>query len=126
MSLSNTDLAYIAGFLDGEGCFTFTSSITVKAAITHLPTLEWLQSVFGGSLREHNSPTHKKQAWVWVVHAQAAAEVLEQVLPYLREKRRKAELLLEFQSTIGRRGVPVPDDIKSRRLEIREEVMKCR
>jgi len=77
MKPTEADLAYIAGFLDGEGCFTFTSSVTVKAAITHLPTLEWLQTLFGGSLREHNSPTHKKKAWVWAVHADKAAQVLE-------------------------------------------------
>ena len=116
------ELAYFAGFLDGEGCFCVTSSVTVKCAHTHYATLERLSEIWGGNIAEHNSPTHKKQAWVWSVHADRAVQILKDLIPYLHEKKHRASLLIEYQSTIGVRGKRVSDDVKSRREEIKKEL----
>lgn len=113
------DLAWAAGFLDGEGCFTLVKmsgatnpsqrSLYVGASQSTREPLEKLQSLFGGKLSIRSRPTDKGTVMhVWLLGQRSAvvAEFIPQVLPYLVVKRREAEILLEFAATVRRRGRP--------------------
>jgi hypothetical protein len=65
---TETELAYLAGIIDGEGCFTlhreknshrFASQLQIGN--TDLRLLEWVKTRFGGSVNfeRRNNPRHK-------------------------------------------------------------------
>ena len=95
--LKPIELAYAAGYLDGEGSFRFNNgSANVRIGNTYLDTLEWFQEKFGGSVRQKKRvKSHWRQAYVWGLNGSKACKMITQVYPYLQEKRPQAILLLE-------------------------------
>lgn len=100
----DTDYAYTAGLLDGEGSISITPKLylSVKIRNTDKPVLLWLQEVLhrflakSGGLYKNNSTN--KQCFSLEFNGKHAKSVLEFLLPYLRIKKRQAELAIEFQS----------------------------
>lgn len=96
--------AYIAGLLDGEGCFGIARSkkyfyptvylgMTVKA----LPIMKEIQEEFGGTLRMYRAHTEKwAEAWMLRIHGKATRKLIEAMLPHLELKKNQATLLLEL------------------------------
>jgi hypothetical protein len=106
MRWSEADLSYAAGYLDGEGCFTVGHhwKIFVTCTNTCRAAIEWLQDTFGGTV---SGPSKVRKAnwrptYQWKVSARQAASMVEAMLPYLKEKRPQAELLLQLQETMGK------------------------
>jgi hypothetical protein len=134
---SPEDLAYTAGFLDGEGCFTVinrknAASIRVTASNTYKPVLEWLKSKFGGCVAPQYKdpkklPKNHRPNYVWNVDSANAKSLIIQIIPYLRQKREQAELLLELHKTKqprGRRKLPQDVSLKREEMFIRLKEMK--
>ena len=101
MSLSSDkeDLIYLAGFLDGEGCFTiYREKISVTCANTYKPIIDWMKSSFGGTIstRKARKENHRV-CYSWHLVANNARELLEKLVPYLREKKPQALMLLTYQ-----------------------------
>jgi len=102
--MKKTDLAYIAGIFDGEGCITFQKSKShpqsVFVELTN--TNEWIVRQFyfwfGGSFRNWQSQPHWKVTWRWVAQGEGGVKFLELILPYLKLKRPQAELAIQFQN----------------------------
>lgn len=128
-----TDLAYIAGFLDGEGSISITRNskngqllLRVCIVQTQKEVLEWIQAVMGvgGTLykRSRNGSLGNKPCYVVCWAAANAARVLEFVEPYLKVKRLQAETALEFQKTMGGCGVRVTEAVKQRREDFRNQL----
>jgi hypothetical protein len=102
-----TDKAYVAGIFDGEGCIT-VSRVTdnsrvyraqIRVAMTDEDTILWLQSVFGGckSRTQRNVLPNTKPMHIWALHnSRMIVAFLEAILPYLRLKRRRAELTISL------------------------------
>lgn len=105
---SDIQLAYIAGFVDGEGCVQISKNGSLSLSIinTAHQTLTFIKRVLNcGSVAPRKQKVNKPQ-YVFRVYGTSAAEVLTALLPYLIEKRPQAELALEF---FGRRaGVRIP------------------
>lgn len=110
--MSPTDLAYIAGFFDGEGSCglalgkyntrTGIQSYQPNATITNTDKeiLLFIQKALG--LGFMDSGTQQKQHWkmshkLWLPQHHLV-KFLTLILPYLRLKRRQAELVIEFCS----------------------------
>tara|TARA_R100001530_G_scaffold84082_1_gene58603 strand:- start:729 stop:1196 length:468 start_codon:yes stop_codon:yes gene_type:complete len=95
------DLAYAAGFLDGEGCFKFTNG-TPEVCIenTYVYTLVWFTEMFGGTCRVKTKPENPKwrQAYAWAATGDNARNCINAVLPYLQEKLPQAKILLEISA----------------------------
>ena len=85
--------AYCAGFLDGEGCFTYRRVIVTN---TYPVPLFILQERFSGAVRKRKPFKESKPAYEWSVNGEAADECLKRVLPYLLEKKQQALLILEI------------------------------
>lgn len=115
-------LAYFAGFIDGEGCICcgFNDFPMLKVSHTYRYILEELQGFFGGSIKPHFDPSHKRPAWIWRIGSDVARDALILLLPFLKEKRRQAEIALEILSTKGVRGKKVKPEIR----EIRDKLIK--
>ncbi len=115
--LTDTEKAYLAGIIDGEGCITVCKSsrydnrvITVAVAMNDREAIDILFEHFGGCLFELKKQNPKwNDGWRWAVKQRKAKVVLEAVLPYLRIKDRQAILALEFIASfthIGGRATP--------------------
>ena len=103
------DLAYAAGFLDGEGCFYADlegRKISVSCSNTNLPVIKWFQEIFGGSVStdsRRRKDTHRN-VYSWKVVARDAWAVCCAVAPYLKEKAAQALLLIGIQQYVGKVG----------------------
>jgi len=104
-----TDIAWAAGFFDGEGCIqilnnkgknktnSYYVTLDVSQAYSKEPLL-LLQRLFGGSLEVLSARKHCPNAvWHWRLYAKdAIREMLVEMLPYLTVKRRQATTAISF------------------------------
>jgi hypothetical protein len=96
--LTPTELAYFAGYLEGEGCFTVNSrSPRVCVGTTYPGAILRLHEAFGGgtSDRPRNEPRCRPQ-FEWYIYGQKAIDVCKQLMPYLDEKRPQAEAMIAW------------------------------
>jgi hypothetical protein len=106
--MSNTEVAYLAGLIDGEGCLYARKTISRKTigvasgliiSMTDGGVIQEMQSmtgVGGIALFKDKRKTNWKVAHIWTVGSQQCALLCREVLPYLRIKKRQAELLIEL------------------------------
>ena len=110
------DLAYLAGFFDGEGCITLAPTQVNKKwqrtfilRVQLVSTNEWaIQAIkfsCGGVVAVDRQKGNHKLAYRWVISSNNALVFLKQILPYLKIKRPLAELAIKFQEhkTLGGR-----------------------
>lgn len=92
-----TWLAYLAGYLDGEGCFTAVNSIRVSVSNCYPWLLVEFQKEFGGRVYlKRNAEGNTRTSYQWDVYGDAAARCCELVAPYLIEKRPQALLVIDY------------------------------
>jgi hypothetical protein len=108
------ELAYLAGFFDGEGCISISRSqrrggpqnLTLTLYITnHNATpLKLAQKIFGGSiLTRLPKVAHRRRlvSYVLCLHGFRAGEFLSATLPWLTVKREQAEAAILFAETFS-------------------------
>jgi hypothetical protein len=109
-----TDLAWAAGFLDGEGYFGlrkqtaayFVPVIEAAQVATREP-LDKLALLFGGSV---NRRSGQRVAWTWkLAGAKAVLPALAWLMAYLVVKREQAAIVLAASQTVRNRNVPVSE-----------------
>ncbi|MFH0957947.1 MAG: LAGLIDADG family homing endonuclease [Pseudomonadota bacterium] len=137
--MKKIDLAYFAGFFDGEGSVTIhengspsprgkvpNHTLQVSIGNTDPRVLEILHQQFGGSLtiRYVVKKNHRNVAQ-WTIRAAKTLPFLEAIFPYLRMKLDVVAVAIDFQKTKSMSGPKrvSEEDIKwreSRRRRIRE------
>ncbi len=112
-------LAYASGLFDGEGCITISDApvksngnektsrqmqLRVTVNNTHEGVIDFLRGVFAGtktrSDHAHRANPNYQPIWHWEVISRQALSALKLMLPYLRVKRRQAEIAIQFQNHI--------------------------
>ena len=142
MKKENEIAAYAAGLFDGEGHVSVTCNrantrpyLTAACGISNQnrAVLDWIKTLFGGNVYCSNPPkdSRARATYAWVTRSKALITAfLEAVLPYLRIKRRQAELGIEFEVGIVGLGERVTKEEAARReairLELRSLNAKCR
>lgn len=95
--VTEVDLAYAAGCIDGEGCIGVYSSgtrsgtstrLTLQVNNTDFRMIDFFKETFGGLV--FSKDYGKRVNYVWRANQKLAGEVLEMVLPYLRVKSEQA------------------------------------
>ena len=109
--LSETEAAYIAGIIDGEGTLTIRKkkpaakvshrlpsySVTFSVSNTATLLIHWLQNKCGGSVHHYENRCKNCRPYArWDLHTRQATELLHQVTPYLLIKHEQACLAMEF------------------------------
>jgi len=93
-----TDLAWAAGFIDGEGTFyfkdsgSFGSSIILRVGQCEPTTLRRLQATFGGKVYgpyKPSSPLSKKVRYEFRLNGTKLRGVIKELWPYLSGPKRK-------------------------------------
>ena len=137
--MSETDLIYIAGFFDGEGCITIDAwksrkrqqfALRVRINNNDLEILTFIKNILGGSIciASRANEKHKtyKTCYAWAVACCSASRVLQKLLPYLKHTKKQALLALEFQELIQRgkfRGEKrLTDEELQKRQEIKQKI----
>lgn len=112
--LSDLDKAYIAGFLDGDGCVMFQlvrrkdyvfgyqvrASVVFYQKTIHRPHLEWLKSQFHVGYVRNRSDGMSEYTIVGIRYVK---NVLDQLGPYVRLKRPHVELAFKIVEQIPKR-----------------------
>jgi hypothetical protein len=120
--MKKTDIAYIAGFFDGEGCVRIArqkKSYRVRVGFTNndLTLLTWVQSILGGRLyQKKRASVRHAQGWELLLTKNAEIELaLRHLLPFIKIKRKQAELSLSLllmgkmkKVSLGARGKTWP------------------
>lgn len=95
--------AWVAGYLDGDGCYTFSKNKTLHVGcITHKNDLEGvklLQKAFGGSIyepREDNSVLWRRG--LGISHSSFAKRFLSKLVNHSQLKKHKIEQMLAFHN----------------------------
>jgi hypothetical protein len=95
---SPTDLAWAAGFLDGDGHIGLRTGLDVEWVQRHLSPLTEVQRILGpGNSLYQFGPSARQPRALWQMHYTGASgyRVLKALLPYLRAKHTEAELALQ-------------------------------
>ena len=118
VSCSIPDLAYIAGFLDGEGTITLIRlppkkpkartpyesryQLNVSLVNTNKDIMVWIHSLVGGYLHPRRQLSVKhKVAWQWYCNNSVAEDFIHQIYPWLKIKKGQAEIALKFRETVN-------------------------
>ena len=131
------DLAYLAGFIDGEGCFFIghhinTSYCTgnrypnyhciLKISNNCKEVLEWILKTFGGRITKFNvNRMHDRNCFTYEIYmtGNLLTDITEMLIPYLRVKRPQAEVMLKMRKTFSRTGSCGPVKQAPHILELR-------
>jgi len=101
MDLEEKDLAYIAGFFDGEGCI-YSNGGCFKIGIynTVRAPLDFVERLFGGNIYEQ-VPKNIRHSTIyrWIISGESAAGVLQYLMPYLIIKKKRAILGIKIANT---------------------------
>ena len=108
------DLAWAAGFIDGDGMISFFNRsdrrgeyyVKMTAVNTDLEPLEKLQLMFGGSINtlfKMDNRYNWAPSWAWIVSHRKAERVLRVIGSFLVAKHKQAMLALEARTLIGDR-----------------------
>lgn len=108
---TQTQLAYLAGILDGEGSI-YIQSRNRNNSINYFPRfqivntnkelLDWVKEIFGGIVyekpRKHLNPNWRMQ-YEWFSTREQIDQILPLIIPFLIIKKKHAEVMLEFRKT---------------------------
>lgn len=98
-------IAYIAGFFDGEGCIRIKKAnhsgncyyLWVAITNTNNSILEEIKELFGGTVRKAENGKNKA-IYHYMITSSEAFDFLTVLTPFLKEKKKQAELGLYFHS----------------------------
>lgn len=113
--IDETDIAYCAGIIDGEGSITigkgkqrvgpgYSYEVLVSVHMMDGYVPKYLSECFGGKLSKtpafHN---HRKGDYSFCYHANGsrARALLSMIIPYLKIKRKQAEIALYMQNKLS-------------------------
>ena len=130
------NLAYFAGFFDGEGCIvkdhngTWPKLRISVAQIDPTPVLMFRER-WGGYVHDRDNARWNPNArgsTEWVATAQRARTVLRDLLPHLIVKRAEAEAALAYADHVaaGTRGRPLREDEAAERQALLDRWMAVR
>lgn len=131
-------LSYIAGFLDGDGSIT---AFLVKPSASgrrprldvkiyffnqNLEVLLFIKDVLGCGVLLNHKTSAISGCYRLDIPISDSADVLRKLIPYLRVKKRQAELALEARMTINPKGgrTAISGDIQSHRECLVEEIQR--
>jgi len=134
--LTELEKAYLAGFIDGEGCITAecpaidghnkpkAARVRIMLAQTNKPIIEWLHVKLGGTVCKKQAQGNHKASYNWVLNGQRATLLLIAIHPHLRVKREQAEVAIAFGKVrLGRTSIPITGEEKNQLAELKRRLM---
>jgi hypothetical protein len=132
--MSLYDIAWAAGFIDGEGCIHIHKmtrknniyfGLILHVSNTNYDSILKLKTIFNCGSIQVRKTCSDKNIWTYVVTGKEAASVLSLIKDYSIVKLSEINLALEFQSTIIHGG-KVPSTYDSDRLAYYEKMKELK
>lgn len=110
--IGETNLAYVAGLFDGEGCITLckikrkanrseSMLLQLNLSNTYLEALEFVKSLYGfGSIVKHTKKEGRKQGYSYVLNAKSAEMFLSSIEKYSIIKIGQIRIALKFRKIV--------------------------
>lgn len=136
----DTDYAWAAGIIDGEGSFWIARSvvkgvprfaISLQVKMSCEKTIKRVQRIIGGKIYEYNadmpsfqSPAgwNKSTQWGCRVSGKALLEVVDCIAPYMTTKKVHTRVVRSFCNTIGERGTWITPAVQKKRERLHKEL----
>lgn len=119
--IPETELSYMAGIIDGEGCIGIYYSkrgkyeARLQVSNTSKCLVDWIIQRFAKPYIGVHKMAGQKDVFVLSWIGKTAAGLIKEVAPFLQIKRAQADLLLEFVDTILVRGKRLSPELKALR-----------
>jgi len=137
MKISKLQSAYLAGLVDGEGYIgilrakrgnkklwsskkEFVFKPAVKVAMTHKDIVIWLYESFGGTFETRKAHHNARESYCWAIRNMKVVEFIKKIYPYLKVKKRQAEIILRFPN--GNAGYQLDDSTYQKRIELYDKI----
>ena len=115
MNIPETELAWMAGFFDGEGSIMLSKVVNDNGGVcfhrrvcvvnTRRDILDIFQRYFGGTIRENTHQTkynpNAKPIYSWECSTKQSAYFVGMIKPYLRLKSYQADLFMDFDVLVN-------------------------
>lgn len=121
MNLTQQQLAYIAGFLEGDGSFQIMRYVSKKDGHvyeyrisgynTKEEVIKWFVDNVGGYYSKIKSSTRQRPPFHWNIKNQEAIKLAEAIYPYLVAKKEEVGIWLEYAHNV------IPNKTKKRTQE---------
>ena len=125
--MTETEKAYIAGIIDGEGSIMLQRihkneypSPCVSIASTSLELLNWLKKTIGKGMiisKKNYNPEVHKDCYSYVLRRNDAIKLIDEICPYLviDSKKKRAKLIIEkYKALTPRNGRYTDEMIKAK------------
>ena len=109
LPIEQTELAYLGGLIDGDGCITRRNPIrgywSVKVSMMDKEIIDWLTANVGGTESTQQKKNRTRLLYAWHLSRQAhVREFLLAIAPYLKvhaKQRRALEAIAEIETKTG-------------------------
>lgn len=129
--------AYLAGLIDGEGYigilqvkpgekkewhtqWPYMFVPVLKVAMCDKDLILWLYNSFGGTFEVRRGNERRLESYCWAVRKSQVRDFIKLIYPYLRSKRKQAEIILKFPKNYS--GVQITKEIFEARKRAYEEL----
>lgn len=130
------DLAYAAGYIDGDGCLYIGSysnsnkiiyEYSIQVSSVKKESCDWLKNKFGGSIRTKEKEGNRRTPYVWTIKNKECIELAHAIRPYLVEKQYECDIFIEFALTITQNNFqPLKEEGINDRLALIEKMRTYR
>ena len=134
--MKKTEIAYMAGLVDGEGCLYVGLDKRRKSGghaprlqirMTHQPTIAWLASKWQVVVKKEKRKAPWRPTFKVMLTGQKALNLVQQILPYLITKRAEAEEFVRFPiCNLKGHNDRVPEFVQNDRMRIRKSLQKLK
>jgi hypothetical protein len=131
--MTEAELGWTAGIIDGEGCIGLyhygqpTEALSVAVGTCSKATAEKLQELWGGGLNIPRARTKgNRLQYRWAVRTKMAVQMLEEIEPHLVEKKDQAFVGLLFAETRVQRGKRIGPKVQVFRTELADKLKELK
>lgn len=133
----DTDIAYLAGIIDGEGSIYIQRRITKQGYFSYFPRfqvvntnreiMDWIKNTFGGLIydkpRIKHNPKWRMQI-EWFTTVGLMDQLIPLIIPYLIIKKQHAIIMMQFRATFksNNGSSAIKSDIQDFRLECLQKI----
>lgn len=130
------DLAYAAGYIDGDGCLYLGIYKTTRATIyeysiqvcsVNKEVLIWLKNTFKGAIREKEATGNRRIPYIWTIKNQEAIKFAQAIRQYLRAKFHEIDYWIEFALHVNmNKGLKLCREAVEHRLALIENIRRTK
>ena len=134
--------SYLAGLIDGEGSLEIRKRkkpeckngimyvARIRVALTDKPLIYWLKDSFGGWVSNRIGKGKCRDSYAWCLNYGGNKKFLDKVLPYLKLKRERGEVIKEFLKTFSESSYKIVENKlgygTGLHKELKDEIVKKR